>query len=125
MRIHDVHHEFMDAIVGWRFIGNHMMSRDDHIVSMSIGDIDSACRAWLKWHDAGRVFFVSHIMNVLRHGWSWFDDTPLIGHGQRIMNRFIEPPDERVLPDVDRDSFHVMVDANTNVCMMGGLQSMR
>lgn len=52
--------------------------------------------------DAGRVFFVSHIMNVLRHGWSWFDDTPLIGHEYRIMNRFIEPLDKRPLPDIDR-----------------------
>lgn len=47
----------MDAIVGWRVIENHMISQDDHIVPMSIGDIDLACRSWLKWHDAGMVFF--------------------------------------------------------------------
>ena len=61
--------------------------------------------------DAGRVFFVSHIMNVLRHGWSWLDDAPLIGRGYGIMNRCIEPLDKRVLPDI-------MMDASANVCMM-------
>ena len=68
--------------------------------------------------DAGRVFFVSHIMNVLRHGRSWLDDAPLISCGYGIMNRCIEPLDKRVSPDIDMDSFDAMMDASANVCMM-------
>lgn len=34
------------------------------------------------------------------------------------MNRCIGPLDKRVLPDIDMDSFDVMMDASANVYMM-------